>query len=127
MEKMNHFFLQPLKRIINSKKSPGETWKKLFSEEWDNNIDMLYKTNYFKILKNEKFDSLEDIRQQIDKIDLRILDLISERKQLVTEVVKLKRRDQIVDKKRIEFILKKLNIEAKKGAYQIILSKKFGT
>jgi glutamate--cysteine ligase len=48
------FFLQPLKRIINSRKSPGETWKKLFSEEWDNNIDMLYKTNYFKILENEK-------------------------------------------------------------------------
>ena len=62
----------------------------------------------------KKFDSLEDIRKQIDKIDLRILDLISERKDLVTEVVKLKRRDQIVDKKRIELILKKLNIEAKK-------------
>ena len=62
----------------------------------------------------KKFDSLEDIRKQIDKIDLRILDLISERKDLVTEVVKLKRRDQIVDKKRIEFILKKLNSEAKK-------------
>ena len=62
----------------------------------------------------KKFDSLEDIRKQIDKIDLRILDLISERKDLVTEVVKLKRRDQIVDKKRIESILKKLNNEAKK-------------
>ena len=48
------FFLQPLKTIVNSKKSPGETWKKLFSEEWDNNIDMLYKTNYFKTLENEK-------------------------------------------------------------------------
>ena len=33
---------------------------------------------------------------------------------MVTEVVKLKRRDQIVDKKRIESILKKLNNEAKK-------------
>ena len=30
----------------------------------------------------KKFDSLEDIRKQIDKIDLRILDLISERKEL---------------------------------------------
>ena len=62
----------------------------------------------------KKSDSLEDIRKQIDKIDLRILDLISERKDLLTEVVKLKRRDQIVDKKRIELILKKLNNEAKK-------------
>ena len=42
------------------------------------------------------------------------LSTISERKDLVTEVVKLKRRDQIVDKKRIEWILKKLNNEAKK-------------
>ena len=87
---------------------------------------MLYKTNYFKVLENEKFDSLEDIRKQIDKIDLRILDLISERKDLVTEVVKLKRRDQIVDKKRIESILKKLNNEAKKEACQVSLSKKSG-
>ena len=70
----------------------------------------------------KKFDSLEDIRKQIDKIDLRILDLISERKDLVTEVVKLKRRDQIVDKKRIELILKKLNNEA----CQVSLSKKSG-
>ena len=73
--------------------------EKLFSEEWDNNIDMLYKTNYFKILKNEKFDSLEDIRKQIDKIDLRILDLISERKDLVTEVVKLKEEIRLSIKK----------------------------
>ena len=48
-------FLDPLRKIIDSGKSPAETWKKLFEEEWDNNVDMLYKTNYFKILKkNEK-------------------------------------------------------------------------
>ena len=48
------FFLDPLRKIIDSGKSPAETWKKLFEEEWDNNVDMLYKTNYFKVLKDEK-------------------------------------------------------------------------
>ena len=48
-------FLEPLKIILNSGKSPAETWKKLFLGEWNNNVDMLYKTNYFKVLKkNEK-------------------------------------------------------------------------
>ena len=53
-------------------------------------------------------------RIEIDKIDLKILELISERKNLVTEVVKLKSRDQIIDKERINFILDKLSLEAKK-------------
>ena len=62
----------------------------------------------------KKFNSIEEIRDEIDKIDLKILDLISDRKDLVTEVVKLKKRDQIIDKKRIDFILDKLSSEAKK-------------
>ena len=60
----------------------------------------------------KKFESLEELRKNIDELDLKILDLIEERKDLVTEVVKLKRRDQIVDQKRIEFILNKLKVEA---------------
>ena len=48
-------FLDPLKKILQSRMSPAEMWKKLFLEEWSNNIDMLYKTNYFKVLEeNEK-------------------------------------------------------------------------
>ena len=62
----------------------------------------------------KKFESLEDLRKNIDEIDLKILDLIEKRKDLVTEVVKLKKRDQIVDQKRIEFILNKLKVEALK-------------
>ncbi len=62
----------------------------------------------------KRFNSIEEIRDEIDKIDLKILDLISDRKDLVTEVVKLKKRDQIIDKKRIDFILDKLSSEAKK-------------
>lgn len=62
----------------------------------------------------KKFKSLEVLRKNIDEIDLKILNLIEERKDLVTEVVKLKKRDQIVDQKRIEFILNKLKVEASK-------------
>ncbi len=60
----------------------------------------------------KKFEPLEELRKDIDEIDLKILDLIQKRKDLVTEVVKLKKRDQIVDQKRIEFILDKLKKEA---------------
>ncbi len=62
----------------------------------------------------KKFKSLEELRKNIDEIDLKILDLIEERKDLVTEVVKLKKRDEIIDQKRIEFILNKLKVEASK-------------
>jgi isochorismate pyruvate lyase len=62
----------------------------------------------------KKYNSIQDIRDEIDKIDLKIIDLISERKDLVDEVVKLKKKDQIVDQERIDFILNKLNNEAKK-------------
>ena len=67
----------------------------------------------------KKFESLEKLRKDIDEIDLRILDLIQKRKDLVTEVVKLKKRDQIVDQKRIEFILNKLKVEASKRGLAI--------
>ena len=60
----------------------------------------------------KKFKSLEELRKNIDEIDLKILDLIKKRKDLVTEVVKLKKRNQIVDQKRIQFILNKLKVEA---------------
>ena len=62
----------------------------------------------------KKYNSIQDIRDEIDKIDLEIIDLISERKDLVDEVIKLKKKDQIVDQERIDFILNKLNHEAKK-------------
>tara|TARA_B000000441_G_scaffold73584_1_gene49685 strand:- start:27 stop:623 length:597 start_codon:yes stop_codon:yes gene_type:complete len=47
-------FLEPLKKILESGKSPAEMWKKLFFSDWNNDIDMLYETNYFKVLENEK-------------------------------------------------------------------------
>ena len=63
-------------------------------------------------MKNIK--AIEDIRINIDKIDLEILNLIEKRKKLVDRVVKLKTKDEIVDQKRIDSILKKLDEEAKK-------------
>jgi hypothetical protein len=28
--------------------SPAETWRKLYLNQWSNNLDMLYKNNYFR-------------------------------------------------------------------------------
>ena len=61
-----------------------------------------------------KPSNINEIRIEIDKIDLKILNLISDRKDLVTQVVKFKNKNQIVDKKRIDEILNKLDTEAKK-------------
>ena len=63
-------------------------------------------------MKNIK--AIEDIRINIDKIDLEILNLIEKRKKLVDRVVKLKTKDEIVDQRRIDNILRKLDDEAKK-------------
>ena len=60
----------------------------------------------------KKYESLKELRKNIDEIDLKILDLIEKRKDLVTKVVSVKKRDQIIDQKRIEFILNKLRVEA---------------
>ena len=62
----------------------------------------------------KNFKAIEDIRINIDKIDIEILNLIEKRKNLVDRVVKLKTKDEIVDQKRIDSILKKLDEEAKK-------------
>ena len=58
------------------------------------------------------FNSINEIRKEIDKVDQKILDLISKRRDLVVEVVKVKKRDQIIDKKRIKNILERLKVEA---------------
>ena len=69
--------------------------------------------------KNKK--KLNLIRIKLDKLDNKLLDLIKYRTSLVKEVLKLKEfKKEIVDKKRINFILnknkgksKKLNIDPK--------------
>ncbi len=61
-----------------------------------------------------KSNDIKKIRSQIDEIDLKILNLISERKNLVTKVVQFKERNEIIDEKRIKDILERLDEEAKK-------------
>ena len=40
----------------------------------------------------KKFNTIKEIRNEIDKLDIRIIELISQRKDLVFEVVKLKKK-----------------------------------
>ena len=63
--------------------------------------------------KNKK--KLEIIRSKLDKLDNKLLLLIKYRTNLVKEVLKLKEfKKEIVDKKRINFILKKIQSKSKK-------------
>ena len=63
--------------------------------------------------KNKK--KLEIIRSKLDKLDNKLLALIKYRTNLVKEVLKLKEfKKEIVDKKRINTILKKINQKSKK-------------
>ena len=63
--------------------------------------------------KNKK--KLQVIRSKLDKLDNSLLSLIKYRTSLVKEVLKLKEfKKEIIDKKRIKFILKKIQIKSKK-------------
>tara|TARA_B100001121_G_C18553230_1_gene556581 strand:- start:648 stop:938 length:291 start_codon:yes stop_codon:yes gene_type:complete len=62
--------------------------------------------------KNKK--KLEIIRSRLDKLDNKLLSLIKLRTNLVKEVLKLKEyKKEIVDKKRINSILLKINKKSK--------------
>ena len=63
--------------------------------------------------KNRK--KLDIIRFKLDKLDNKLLSLIKFRTNLVKEVLELKEfKKEIVDKKRINFILRKINSKSKK-------------
>ena len=63
--------------------------------------------------KNKK--KLNIIRVKLDKLDNKLLSLIKNRTDLVKEVLKLKEfKKEIVDKKRINFILRKINGKSNK-------------
>ena len=58
---------------------------------------------------------LDIIRIKLDKLDNKLLSLIKYRTKLVEEVLKLKEfKKEIVDKKRINFILKKIKVKSLK-------------
>ena len=63
--------------------------------------------------KNKK--KLNFLRKNLDKLDNNLLQIIKTRSNLVNEVLKLKEfKSEIVDKKRINIILKKINTKSKK-------------
>ena len=62
--------------------------------------------------KNKK--KLDNIRIRLDKLDNQLLKLIKSRTNLVNNVIKLKQyKKEIVDKKRITSILRKINKKSK--------------
>ena len=63
--------------------------------------------------KNKK--KLDVVRSKLDKLDNKLLTLIKYRTNLVKEVLKLKEfKNEIVDLKRINFILKKIHKKSQK-------------
>ena len=63
--------------------------------------------------KNKK--KLNLLRKSLDKLDTKLLQIIKTRSKLVNEVLMLKEfKSEIVDKKRINFILKKIKAKSKK-------------
>jgi len=65
------------------------------------------------------------IRNQIDKIDRKIIDLLGLRKKRVIKIAKYKTKKNIIDKKRIQKIYKKLKILSKQNNLDFRLIKNF--
>tara|TARA_B110000438_G_C15506353_1_gene517920 strand:+ start:335 stop:616 length:282 start_codon:yes stop_codon:yes gene_type:complete len=70
-------------------------------------------------------NKLNIVRMKLDKLDYKILDLIKIRTNLVKEVIKIKKfKKQIVDKKRIKFVLTRIKNKSIKKKIDTILTKK---
>jgi len=62
------------------------------------------------------------IRSTIDTIDKKIIKLLGLRKKQVLKIAKYKKKNTIVDKKRINQIMKRIRAEAKKNFSQSKIS-----
>ena len=63
-------------------------------------------------MKNKKINI---IRKKLDRLDLKMLNLIKKRSFLVNKILKQKKyKNQIVDKKRINIILNRIKYQSKK-------------
>ena len=63
----------------------------------------------------KKFKNLNEVRKSIDNLDTRLVKLIAEREFYAKQAVKFKNnRSEIIDKKRINAILKRIKILSKK-------------
>ena len=68
---------------------------------------------------------LNIFRKQIDKLDDNLLKLIKKRSLIVNNVLDLKtKKNEIVDKKRINFILKKIKFKSKQKKIDIKITEK---
>ena len=65
------------------------------------------------------------IRSTIDSIDKQIIKLLGLRKKQVLKIAKYKNKRTIVDKKRINQVMKKIKAESKKNKVDFILVKNF--
>jgi chorismate mutase len=65
------------------------------------------------------------IRSAIDAIDKKIIRLLGLRKKQVLKIAKYKNKKTIVDKKRINQVMKKIKAEAKKNKVDFMLVKDF--
>ena len=73
--------------------------------------------------KNKK--KLNFLRKSLDKLDTNLLQIIKTRSKLVNEVLKLKEfKSEIVDKKRINFILKKVKLKSIKLNIDPLITKR---
>ena len=59
--------------------------------------------------------NINKIRKKLDKVDINLIKIIKERSLLVDQVLKLKKnKKEVIDKKRINFILKRIKSYSKK-------------
>jgi len=72
-----------------------------------------------------KFKNLNDVRKSIDKVDNQLVKLIGEREFFVKEALKFKKnKKQIIDKKRINIVLKRIkNLSKKYKANSLIIER----
>ena len=67
------------------------------------------------MINKEKIKKMKDVRSLIDRIDDKILPLIVRRSKLVNRALELKsKKNEIIDRRRINQILKKVESKSKK-------------
>lgn len=69
--------------------------------------------------------NIQRIRSSIDTIDKKIIQLLGLRKKQVLKIAKYKNKKTIVDKKRINQIMKRIKYEAKRNKIDYVLVKNF--
>ena len=69
--------------------------------------------------------NIQRIRSSIDTIDKKIIELLGQRKKQVLKIAKYKNKKTIVDKKRINQIMKRIKSEAKRNKIDYVLVKNF--